>query len=272
MTSEPTSSQFPKSNTYYVLINLQSGTAMGLSGADWRSVIGWPPHLDLSSRSNTGPSLNGNLVEPEPNQQWEFEPIGAGWGLRCVFTKDSWMHLPGQGGSTSRERKMYLKYLVPSTERGLRHESPLLASGFPVVWDVEKVNWAAEGKTDGKKEKYKEDVVVKIRLPRSDGDSRDQLVVDLSNRDSNQDGTKVQLAHELNPTHPCQLWRLVECGRRPSPASAPTPALAPDIANQTNETNENPSTREERDVVKADDTTTTRHVLEDKEILSKQMR
>ncbi|THU76121.1 hypothetical protein K435DRAFT_705575, partial [Dendrothele bispora CBS 962.96] len=86
MTSEPTSSQstpiFPKPNTYYVLVNLQSGTAMDLSGADWRSVIGWPPHLDLSSRSTTGPSLSDNLVEPEPNQQWEFEPIGAGWGLR----------------------------------------------------------------------------------------------------------------------------------------------------------------------------------------------
>ncbi|THU75253.1 hypothetical protein K435DRAFT_707453, partial [Dendrothele bispora CBS 962.96] len=63
MTSEQSTPIFPKPNTYYVLINLQSGTAMDLSGADWRSVIGWPPH-------------------PEPNQQWEFEPIGAGWGLR----------------------------------------------------------------------------------------------------------------------------------------------------------------------------------------------
>ncbi|THU82502.1 hypothetical protein K435DRAFT_569116, partial [Dendrothele bispora CBS 962.96] len=125
-------------------------------------------------------TTNDNLIEvPGFNQQWEFEPIGAGWGLRCV----------------SREKKIYLKYLVPSTERGLRHESPLLASGFPVVWDIEKVDWV-------------------IRWPRSDGDSgqgKDQLVVDLSDWGSNRSGTRVQLAREQNPTHPCQLWRVVEC-------------------------------------------------------------
>ncbi|KAK7436186.1 hypothetical protein VKT23_019263 [Stygiomarasmius scandens] len=186
--------------TYYTLINLQSNTAMDLSAGDWRSIIGWPSHSGSS---------------PGANQQWEFEPLGPGWSLRCVFMEESHKYISSDVGM--EDKKKYLKYMAPS-QNGLRHTGPLVASGFPVAWEVERVNWPSGTRSD-EKGNENEEVILKIRWPRPVGDSQGRgLVVEMADWGSNRGGTKVQLADEIRAIHPCQLWRLVECGKRPVPA------------------------------------------------------
>ncbi|KAF8879571.1 ricin B lectin domain-containing protein [Infundibulicybe gibba] len=50
----------------YKVVNFVSGTAMDLSGADAKTIIGWDDHGGL-------------------NQQWEFTPLGAGFSICSKF-------------------------------------------------------------------------------------------------------------------------------------------------------------------------------------------
>lgn len=84
----------------YVLLNARSGTALDLSGADHRSVIGWPMHGG-------------------PNQQWEFIPTGHGYIVRCI----------------RRSKEGHSLYL--STEGGVKDGARIIASTYPVAWNIE---------------------------------------------------------------------------------------------------------------------------------------
>ena len=85
----------------YVLLNARGGTAMDLSGADHKTVIGYPMHGG-------------------PNQQWEFIPTGHGYIIRCV----------------RRSPEGHSLYL--STEGGVKHGAAIVASTYPVTWNVEQ--------------------------------------------------------------------------------------------------------------------------------------
>ncbi|KAI0703406.1 hypothetical protein BC835DRAFT_1224871, partial [Cytidiella melzeri] len=51
----------------YSLVNVQSGTSLDLSGADEKSIIGFPSHSGK-------------------NQQWRFESLGEGYTMRSLYT------------------------------------------------------------------------------------------------------------------------------------------------------------------------------------------
>ncbi|KAF5368105.1 hypothetical protein D9758_004386 [Tetrapyrgos nigripes] len=166
----------------------------------------WPLHKDL-------------------NQQWEFAPLGAGYSLRCVFTNDLYSYCDNEtdvdvnydssygpdGNITSNEsKKKYLKYLIPSPDGGLRHSAPLVTSAFPVAWEVERVGTDFPAPFSSERNREEEGDVVRIRW-------HGGFVVDLSNWGNGKAGTRIELAREQSPVHKCQLWKLVECGRRPVP-------------------------------------------------------
>ncbi|OBZ72955.1 hypothetical protein A0H81_06821 [Grifola frondosa] len=83
----------------YVLINARSGTALDLQIGDQRSLIGFPMHGG-------------------PNQQWEFVPSGQGYMIRSAL-------------SVSRAEGLYL-----TVEDGIRDHAAVVASAFPVSWNV----------------------------------------------------------------------------------------------------------------------------------------
>ena len=85
----------------YVLLNARGGTAMDLHGGDDTNVIGYPMH--------------GNQ-----NQQWEFIPSGHGYVIRCVR-------------SSKAGHALYL-----TVEGGVRDNAPVVASAYPVAWNVEQ--------------------------------------------------------------------------------------------------------------------------------------
>ncbi|KAJ8689298.1 hypothetical protein PTI98_013335 [Pleurotus ostreatus] len=79
----------------YLLNNQKGGTAADLSGGDRRSLIGFPVHSGI-------------------NQQWRFNPSGAGFSIQSVSDPD----------------------LYVSVE-GLYQNVPVVAIPFPVSWVVE---------------------------------------------------------------------------------------------------------------------------------------
>ncbi|KAG9225351.1 carbohydrate-binding module family 13 protein [Pleurotus ostreatus PC15] len=79
----------------YLLNNQKGGTAADLSGGDRRSLIGFPVHSGI-------------------NQQWRFNPSGAGFFIQSVSNPD----------------------LYVSVE-GLHQNVPVVAIPFPVSWVVE---------------------------------------------------------------------------------------------------------------------------------------
>ncbi|TFK86956.1 carbohydrate-binding module family 13 protein [Polyporus arcularius HHB13444] len=84
----------------YVLLNAQGGTAVDLSGADNKTVFGYPMHGG-------------------PNQQWEFIPTGHGYIIRCV----------------RRSAEGHSLYLT--TDGSVKHGAAIVASPYPVAWNVE---------------------------------------------------------------------------------------------------------------------------------------
>ena len=87
----------------YVLLNARAETAMDLHGHDYTSIIGYPMHGG-------------------PNQQWEFIPSGYGYAIRCVRAA----------------RAGHALYLTVGGAGGVREGAPIVASAFPVTWDVEQ--------------------------------------------------------------------------------------------------------------------------------------
>ncbi|KAI0738176.1 ricin B lectin domain-containing protein [Daedaleopsis nitida] len=142
----------------YVLLNARSGTAMDLSGADGKTVIGY--------------SMHGG-----PNQQWEFIPTGHGYIIRCV----------------RRSKEGHALYLT--TAGGLRDGEEIVASTFPVTWNVEQTE-------DG----------IRISWPNS------EYVFDLADWGNSAPGTKIQLATRKS-SEACQHWHYTRC----APASDPEP-------------------------------------------------
>ncbi|KAI0697195.1 ricin B lectin domain-containing protein [Cerioporus squamosus] len=84
----------------YVLLNARGGTAVDLSGADNKTIIGYPMHGG-------------------PNQQWEFIPTGHGYIIRCVRR-------------SSEGHSLYL-----TTDGSVKHGATIVASPYPVAWNVE---------------------------------------------------------------------------------------------------------------------------------------
>ncbi len=75
---------------------------MDLSGADSKSLIGYPVH---------------GLA----NQQWEFIPCGLGYIIRCMR--------PSTDG--------HVLYLTVDSG-GVRDHAPVIASTYPVSWNVKQ--------------------------------------------------------------------------------------------------------------------------------------
>lgn len=133
----------------YMVFNAKSGTVLDLSGADRQSVIGYPAHW-------------------RNNQQWEFIPSGNGYAIRSTWPSDKY------------DCGLYL------TVRAVQDEEPIIATPFPMSWDVRTVD---EGS-------------IQIYWPNTG------FVFDLAGRGSAAPSTKVQLK-EVKPREPCQIWRLV---------------------------------------------------------------
>ncbi|OSX62764.1 carbohydrate-binding module family 13 protein [Postia placenta MAD-698-R-SB12] len=93
---QPTESQAWIPGTY-VLLNARSGTALDLSGADQRSLIGFPAHMGQ-------------------NQQWEFIPSGSGYTIRSACASSCELYL---------------------SVESVRDNAPIIASPFPSCWDVQ---------------------------------------------------------------------------------------------------------------------------------------
>lgn len=93
---QPTESQAWIPGTY-VLLNARSGTALDLSGADQRSLIGFPAHM-------------------RQNQQWEFIPSGSGYTIRSACSSSCGLYL---------------------SVESVRDNAPIIASPFPSCWDVQ---------------------------------------------------------------------------------------------------------------------------------------
>ncbi|KAI0942693.1 hypothetical protein AcW1_003256 [Taiwanofungus camphoratus] len=82
----------------YVLLNAKSGTALDLSGANQRALIGFPVHMGQ-------------------NQQWEFIPSGRGYAIRSAC--------PSMCG-------LYL-----TIDSSLCEHAAIIASPFPASWNIE---------------------------------------------------------------------------------------------------------------------------------------
>jgi len=80
----------------HVLLNARSGTALDLSGADQRTLIGFPAHMGQ-------------------NQQWEFIPSGRGYTIRSACPSSCGLYL---------------------SVESLCDNAPIVASPFPVSWNV----------------------------------------------------------------------------------------------------------------------------------------
>ena len=173
----------------YVLLNARGGTAMDLHGGDDTNVIGYPMH--------------GNQ-----NQQWEFIPSGHGYVIRCVR--------PSKAGHA-----LYL-----TVEGGVRNNAPVVASAYPVAWNVEQteegIRYVRLGLGLG---------LLYRRLTHSRRISwpNSNFVFDLADWGDNAPGTKVRapsrslsswpptdvcLQIQLMPLLPgelCQLWHYTRC-------------------------------------------------------------
>ncbi|KAI0354430.1 hypothetical protein OH77DRAFT_1426006 [Trametes cingulata] len=180
----------------YVLLNARGGTAVDMSGADNKTLIGWPMHGG-------------------PNQQWEFIPSGHGYVIRCV----------------RRSKEGHPLYLT--TEAGVGEHIAIVASTYPVSWNVEQTE-------DG----------IKISWPNTD------LVFTLADSGSKNPGTKIQLMR-LKSGDPSQLWHYTRC----APASEPEEGKEVEVrsarAVSPPATTETVSVTEERDYITTTRTTTT---------------
>lgn len=92
--------------TLYVLLNARGGTAMDMSGADNKTIIGYPMHGG-------------------PNQQWDFIPSGIGYAIRCMR--------PATDGNA-----LYLT--VDADCGGVRDRTLIVAGTHPVAWNVQQTN------------------------------------------------------------------------------------------------------------------------------------
>ncbi|KAI0631444.1 hypothetical protein C8Q77DRAFT_1061150 [Trametes polyzona] len=165
-----------------------------MSGMDNKTLIGYPMHGG-------------------PNQQWEFIPSGHGYVIRCV----------------RRSKDGHPLYLT--TEEGLRENAAIVASPYPVSWNVEQTE---EG--------------IRISWPNTD------FVFDLAEWGSKAPGTKIQLMR-LKPGEPCQLWHYTRC----APAAEHEKEVEVRSARAVSPpaTTETVSVTEERDYITTTRTTTT---------------
>ncbi|KAL6303614.1 hypothetical protein BKA93DRAFT_734718 [Sparassis latifolia] len=152
-------SQYSWTPGTYVLVNARSGTALDLSCGDFRTLTGWPLH-------------------GEQNQQWEFVPSGRGYVIRSVCSSSCGMYL--------------------TVTDGLYDNVALVASPFPVSWDVQVIEH--ESAISLRR-------AFRIAWPGTD------YVMDLADWGCDAPGTKVQLVKH-KPREPCQMWRFI-----PRPAS-----------------------------------------------------
>ncbi|KAI0710799.1 hypothetical protein C8Q76DRAFT_738754 [Earliella scabrosa] len=172
---------------------------MDLSGADHKTVIGYPMHGG-------------------PNQQWEFIPTGHGYIIRCV----------------RRSPEGHSLYL--STEGGVKHGAAIVASTYPVTWNVEQTE-------DG----------MKIMWPNS------EYALDLSDWGNHAPGTKIQLATHRSK-EACQHWHYTRCAPAADPKEEKeTNSLEAQSARAVSPpaTTETITIAEERDFVVTTRTTTT---------------
>ncbi|KAI0773149.1 hypothetical protein BD413DRAFT_473329 [Trametes elegans] len=165
-----------------------------MSGMDDKTLIGYPMHGG-------------------PNQQWEFIPSGHGYVIRCV----------------RRSQAGHPLYLT--TEDGLRENAAIVASPYPVSWNVEQTD-------DG----------IRISWPNTD------FVFDLAEWGSSTPGTKIQLTR-LRPGESCQLWHYTRCARAEHDAKDVDVRSARAVSPPA--TTETVSVTEEREHITTTRTTTT---------------
>ncbi|KAJ3902936.1 hypothetical protein F5879DRAFT_961847 [Lentinula edodes] len=133
--------------------------------------------LDLSE--GDGKSFIGWTKHDNPNQQFVFTPLGHGGGY---LIQSAW------NGNYA------------TIEDGICTGTAVVGSGFPVTWALEDVtpemHETHAPRSNG--------ACFRIRWPNS------RYVFDLEGYGCDKDGTRIQLAYEKNPVHPCQVWRFEE--------------------------------------------------------------
>ncbi|KAH8823359.1 hypothetical protein DL96DRAFT_1617353 [Flagelloscypha sp. PMI_526] len=83
----------------YTILNCETETFLDLSGYDNRAILGFPYH-------------------GWENQQWDIEPLGAGFSIRSVHSRDY----------------LTLDYLAPGKDS---QNWALVCSPYPVAWEFE---------------------------------------------------------------------------------------------------------------------------------------
>ncbi|KAE9390949.1 hypothetical protein BT96DRAFT_832714 [Gymnopus androsaceus JB14] len=165
----------------YRLINIQSNTALDLSAGDGRSFSGTFLLSQIASCTNlrfSGWTKHNNL-----NQHFIFTPLGHGGGY---VIQNAW------NGSFA------------TVEDGICTGVPVVASAFPATWVLEECPQWLRGERTTSRDVDGSYRCFRIRWPNS------RYVIDLEGYGCDKDGTRIQLAHEQNPIHPCQVWQFEE--------------------------------------------------------------
>ncbi|KIK58543.1 carbohydrate-binding module family 13 protein [Collybiopsis luxurians FD-317 M1] len=140
--------------------------------------------LDLSE--GDGRTFIGWTKHGNSNQQFIFIPLGHGGGY---VIQSAW------NGN----------YIT--VEDGICTGVSVVGNAFPVTWVLEECPQWIRGERISSGEGSGRDRCFRIRWPNS------RYVVDLEGYGCARDGTKIQLAYEQDPVHPCQIWRFEEVCR-----------------------------------------------------------
>ncbi|KAJ3994702.1 hypothetical protein F5050DRAFT_429316 [Lentinula boryana] len=140
-------------------------------------LINLQSHTALDLSEGDGRTLIGWTQHNKPNQQFIFTPLGHGGGY---LIQNAW-------------NSNYV-----TVEDGIRTGISVVGSGFPATWAVEEINYEKHNITGLTGNCFR------IRWPNS------RYVVDMEGYGCDKDGTRIQLAYEQYPIHPCQVWRFEE--------------------------------------------------------------
>ncbi|KAJ3767612.1 hypothetical protein FB446DRAFT_320595 [Lentinula raphanica] len=148
-------------------------------------LINLQSHTALDLSEGDGRSFIGWTQHTNANQRFVFTPLGHGGGY---LIQSAW------NGNYA------------TVEDGIGTGVSVVGTGFPATWALEKIDsFGSEDREGGDGDgKEKGDTFFRIRWPNS------HYVMDLEGYGSDQDGTRIQLAYEQSPAHPCQIWRFEE--------------------------------------------------------------
>ncbi|KAJ4465081.1 hypothetical protein J3R30DRAFT_3219453, partial [Lentinula aciculospora] len=118
-------------------------------------------------------TVSGWTKHNNSNQQFILTPLGHGGGY---LVQNAW------NGNYA------------TVEDGISTGVAVVGSGFPATWVLEEIRHINAGSPSTSN-------CFRIRWPNS------KFVFDLEGYGCDKDGTRIQLAYEQDPVHPCQVWR-----------------------------------------------------------------